>query len=223
MGIFKNEDDNKEKKNNNLELTVNKTMAIFEYFLNFIFKEIKKDLQDYSLEFNDKKLEKKKKDQLEKYFKNEENNEEEDDNLENRRIINTNNLATTLKWFMTLVLFDEKDKENKIKGNKKNLINYLNVADLWDKGIFKDNKFNSDLGELKKCNIPVNKIIWLYDFLTEGEEEEDPEKEIKDYIKEKSGESQLPIKKEEKDTEESESDESSEGSDGDNDEDDAGD
>ena len=183
LGIFKNEDDNKEKNNNSSDLTVNKTISIFEYFLNFIFKAIKKDLEEYGLNFDDKKSEKKARDELEKYFKN----EEDDDNLENRRIINTNNLALALKWFMIIVLFDEKDKENKIKGNKKNLMNYLNVADLWDKGTFKDNKFNSDLGILKKFNIQVNKIFWLYDFLTEGEEEEDPEKEIKDYINEKSG------------------------------------
>ena len=85
---------------------------------------------------------------------------------------------------MALVLFNAKDKENKIKGNKKNLFNYLNVADLWDKEIYKDtNNFNSDLAELKKSNIPINKIIWLYEFLIEEEEEEDPEKEIKEYIK----------------------------------------
>ena len=83
---------------------------------------------------------------------------------------------------MALVLFNEKDKVNKIKGNKRNLFNYLNVADLWDKNIYEDtNNFNSDLVELKKCNIQVNKIIWLYDFLVE-EEEEDPEKDIKEYI-----------------------------------------
>ena len=86
---------------------------------------------------------------------------------------------------MALVLFNEKDKVNKIKENKKNLFNYLNVADLWDKNIYEDtNNFNSDLVELKKCNIQVNKIIWLYDFLVE-EEEEDPEKDIKEYIENK--------------------------------------
>ena len=71
------------------------------------------------------------------------------------------------------------------------MFNYLNVADLWDKGIYNDtNNFNSDLAELKKSNIPINKIIWLYD-LVEGEKEEDPEKdpekEIKEYIEKKYG------------------------------------
>ena len=88
---------------------------------------------------------------------------------------------------MILALFNEKDKENKIKDNKKNLFNYLNVADLWDKDIYKEtNCFNSDLADLKKANIPINKIIWLYDFLVEGaKDEEDLEKEIKDYIEKK--------------------------------------
>ena len=130
---------------------------------------------------------------------------------------------------MIIVLFDEKDKENKIKGNKKNLMNYLNVADLWDKGTFKDNKFNSDLGILKKFNIQVNKIIWLYDFLTEGEEEEDPEKEIKDYINEKSGGPPQNPKPNEDDIEETESesgeidDDNNGGSDNGNGDDDVGD
>jgi hypothetical protein len=186
LGIFRDDDDNEEnKKYKKKDLTVNKTMAIFEYFLIFIFDEIKEDLEEYSLKFDDKKLEKKTKDELEKYFKKEEKNDEETEDSKNKRIINKNNLALALKWFMTLVLFDEKDKENKIKENKKNIINYLNAADLWDKDTFKDNKFNAELGELKKCNIQINKIIWLYDFLVEDQEEEEAEnakKEILDYI-----------------------------------------
>jgi len=195
LEIFKEEkadedNDEKEKKSNKRDLKVNKTLAIFEYFLKFIFKEIKEDLEEYSpSEFKDKKLERKAKEKLEKFFSYEEKEEEEINNIYNKKIITKDNLTLALKWFMTLVLFNEKDKENKIKGNKKNLINYLNVADLWDKDIYKDtNNFNSDLVELKKCNIPINKIIWLYEFLVEGEEEEeDPEKEIKEYIEKKNG------------------------------------
>jgi len=193
LGIFKEEkedDDDKGQKSKKKDLTVNKTLAIFEYFLKFIFKEIKEDLSDYSPEFKDKKLEKKVKEELEKFFSYEEKEVEEIDNIDNKniKIINKDNLSVALKWFMTLVLFNEEDKENKIKGNKKNLFNYLNVADLWDKNIYEEtSSFNSDLVELKKCNIQINKIIWLYDFLVEGEEEEeDPEKEIKEYIEKKN-------------------------------------
>jgi hypothetical protein len=197
LEIFKEEkgdDDNDEKgqKSNKRDLTVNKALAIFEYFLIFIFKEIKEDLEEYSpSELKEKKLEKKAKEEIEKFFSNEEKEDKEINNIDNKKIITKDNLALALKWFMILVLFNEKDKENKIKGNKKNLFNYLNAADLWDKSIYKDTKyFNSDLVELKKANIPINKIIWLYDFLIEGaENEEDPEKEekeIKDYIENKN-------------------------------------
>jgi hypothetical protein len=219
LGIFRDDDDNEEnKKYKKKDLTVNKTMAIFEYFLIFIFDEIKEDLEEYSLKFDDKKLEKKTKDELEKYFKEEKNDEEKEDS-KNKRIININNLASALKWFMTLVLFDEKDKENKIKENKKNIINYLNAADLWDKDTFKDNKFNAELGELKKCNIQINKIIWLYDFLVEDQEEEaeNAKKEIKDYI-EKNTEKQPveppePDDKSDSETSEPESNEDDNGND----------
>ena len=196
LEIFKDEkqkkdedNDEKDKKSKKRDLTVNKTLAIFEYFLKFIFKEIKEDLEEFSLEFKDKKLEKKANEELEKFFNDEKKDNEEINNIHNQKIINKYNLTLALKWFMTLVLFNEKDKENKIKGNKKNLFNYLNIEDLWDKDIFKDkNNFHSDLAELKKSNIPINKIIWLYDFLIEGEEkEEDPEKEIKEHIEKKNG------------------------------------
>ena len=73
-------------------------------------------------------------------------------------------------------------KIRRIKSNKKILINYLNVEDLWNKDIYKDTKFNRDLNELKKFNIPKNKIVWLYDYLVEEEVEEDYIKEIEDYI-----------------------------------------
>ena len=192
LQIFKDENDKDNDENNKIsnkrDLTVNKTLSIFEYFLKFIFNEIKEDLEEYNLEFKDKKLEKKSNDELEKFFSNEEKEDEEANNIYNKKIITKDNLTLALKWFMALVLFNEKDKENKIKGNKKNLFNYLNVADLWDKEIYKDtNNFNSDLAELKKSNIPINKIICLYDFLVEGEKEEDPEKEIKEYIEKENG------------------------------------
>ena len=108
--------------------------------MKFIFREIKEDLGEYSLDFKDKKIEKKTKDKLGKFlfFGYEEEADEKLDDISNKKIINKNNLAIALKLFMTLVLFNEKDKENKIKGNKKNIISYLNVADFWDKNIYND-------------------------------------------------------------------------------------
>ena len=103
------------------------------------------------------------------------------------------------------------------------MFNYLNVADLWDKEIYKDtNNFNSDLAELKNSNIPINKIIWLYDFLVEGEKEEDPEKEIKEYIEiYRKREEEKP--KDEGEENEEEEEESSHSSDDEDNNDDEGD
>ncbi len=120
-------------------------------------------------------MKKKTKDELEKYF-----GEDSD-----KKAIEKNSLLSAIKWFMALVLFGEKDKENKIKENKKNLFDYLNVVDLWKKDVYKDSNFIKELNALKKFNIQINKIIWLYDYLAEEEEEEELIKEIKEYIEKK--------------------------------------
>ena len=175
LDLFRDlKDDNKkdEKKKN---LTVNKTTEIFEYFLKLIFSDIKDEIEEFKQDYKDKKLEKKTKDELEKYF-----GEDSD-----KKAIEKNSLLSAIKWFMALVLFGEKDKENKIKENKKNLFDYLNVVDLWKKDVFKDSNFNKELNALKKFNIQINKIVWLYDNLAEEEEEEELIKEIKEYIEKK--------------------------------------
>ena len=154
---------------------MNKTTEIFEYFLKLIFGDIKDEIEEFKQDYKDKKLEKKTKDELEKYF-----GEDSD-----KKAIEKNSLLSAIKWFMALVLFREKDKEDKIKENKKNLFDYLNVVDLWKKDVYKDSNFIKELNALKKFNIQINKIIWLYDYLAEEEEEEELIKEIKEYIEKK--------------------------------------
>ena len=130
---------------------------------------------------NDKENEKDKKNQLDeetikhldKYFEKEE------------KIISKEDLENAIRLFISLVLFREKDKENKIKSNRKNLIDYLKSPDLWDNKIYKDEKFNLNLNELKLCNIQINQTLWLYNYLV-GNEEVDAFKEIEDYIKNKN-------------------------------------
>ena len=162
------------------DLTLNKIIELFEYYLKLIFNYIKEDLENYAINFKDKKAEKKLKDELEKYF----DIEEDINSKDKQKIISKKNLSNALRLFMCLVLFGEKDKNKKIKESKKNLINYLNIEDLWEKQIYTNTKFNKDLNDLKELNIQVNKIIWLYDYLVEGEEE-DYIKEIEDYIENK--------------------------------------
>ena len=71
---------------------------------------------------------------------------------------------------MILVLFRGEGKE-KIKSNSKNIVNYLKAPDLWEKNIYNDEKFNEDLDKLKKINIKVNQIIWLYNYLAGNKQE----------------------------------------------------
>ena len=64
-------------------------------------------------------------------------------------IIGKEELENAIRLMITLVLFREKDKENKIKLNRKNLIDYLKSPDLWDIKVYKNENFNSNLNELK--------------------------------------------------------------------------
>lgn len=71
-----------------------------------------------------------------------------------------------------MVLFRENDKENKIKKNRKNLIDYLKSPDLWDEKTYNNKKeeFNQNLNELKMCKIQINQTIWLYNYIIENKE-----------------------------------------------------
>jgi hypothetical protein len=112
LDLFRDLKDDNKKDEKKKDLTVNKTTEIFEYFLKLIFKDIKEDIEEFTVNYKDKKLENKTKNGLEKYF------EEDSD----KKCIDKNSLCSALKWFMALVLFGEKDKENKIKENKKKFI-----------------------------------------------------------------------------------------------------
>jgi len=149
------------------ELTINKTIEIFKCFIMLIFTEIKDEIN----EFQEKKIDKKTQDELNKYFEKGDDNDDDADN--NKKIINKVNLKSAIRWFMALVLLKESDKKNKIKANKKNIFNYLKVKDFWDKKIYEDSRFEKDLNELKNLKIKINTIVWLYDYLTKGKEIED--------------------------------------------------
>ena len=56
-------------------------------------------------------------------------------------------------------IIQKDDKKNKIKVNKKNIINHLVQEDLWNKEIYKDEMFNKDLNNLIKFDIQINRII----------------------------------------------------------------
>jgi len=165
------------------ELTVNKTSDIFNYYLKLIFKDIKNEIEKYQIQKEKNQLNDKTIKQLNNYFE------------KDKIIISKEDLKNAIRIFISIVLFREKDKENKIKLNHKNLFDYLKSPDLWDNKKYKNENFNKQFNELKLCNIQINQIIWLYNYLI-GNEEINVFKEIEEYIKNKKGPPSQNLKKE---------------------------
>ena len=86
----------------------------------------------------------------------------------------------------------EKDKENNIKQNENNLINYFDILDLWDITTFSKENFKEELNNIKQLNIKVN--LSLYDVLVDDINSQYFEEVQKEIDKEK--ESQKIIEKE---------------------------
>ena len=126
-------------------LTVNKTLSIFEYFLKIIFNNVCSALYEYQ---DPEELNENSKATINDYF-----NE--------KHIINKKDLAYAIRIFITLVLFLEDNKSEKIKSNHNNAINYLKSIDLWKSDI-NDDKFNIELNKLKSLNVQICQIISFY-------------------------------------------------------------
>ena len=133
-----------EKKEN---FTINKTTYLFEYFRNLILGMVKLQLKDFQYD-----LEEKQKNLIETCF-----NEQ--------KLITKEQFKFALRSFIVLFLNLVNDKENKIKGNQNNMVNYLDIPDIWDKSIYNNENFKKELDNLKKINAKINQIIYLYDFL----------------------------------------------------------
>ena len=145
--------DDKENK-----LIIKKTSGIFKYFLQLIYKYVKEEIKDYqeNLEDDDRKNDlEDKKNKLDKYFNK-------------KPLITKQDFASTVRLFMTLVLFREKDKTNKIQCNIHNIIDYLRTSDFWDNKIYNNDEFQKNLYELRIINIQINQIVWLYDYLVDN-------------------------------------------------------
>ena len=180
--------DFKEIFENKTELTVNKLSELFDYYLKLIFGDVKKEIMKYQEEKEQKEIEEQIEEkpkeviryldekiinQLNEYFKKKD------------IIIGKEELEKAIRIFITLVLFREKDKENKIKLNRKNLIDYLKSPDLWDIKVYKNENFNQNLNELKLIKIQINQTILLFNYLTGGKEI-DEFKNIEENIKEEN-------------------------------------
>ena len=176
---------------NNDGLTIDKTSEIFLYYLKLIFRLVKNNLKDYQNELDNKS-----KEAIKEYYKKE-------------HLIRKKDFTCAIRLFTTLVLFLEEDKENKIKWNCLNVVNFLNASDLWNSDIYDNKDFNKSLNELKcLLNAQISQIISLYETLGKDFEPNF----IEDVIKE--------IEKEEKSKKPIEENTHSEGGDDDNDEED---
>jgi len=168
------------------DLTVNKISNIYDFYLKLIFKYVKEDIVQYQekISDNDNKDGKNGKQQNQKHF-NEKIIQKLDEIFNEKDLIITKNLlATALRLFISIVLYREKDKENKIKENNKNIVDYLKEKDLWKNIDIKEDIFNKNLIELKYLNIKIKEILWLYFYLTDNKDE-DFEKDIKKFLENK--------------------------------------
>ena len=71
-------------------------------------------------------------------------------------------LRKFIQCFLTQIM-QEKNPEKKIKENKNNIKNYLEIEDLWDKGFYKQNEFYQEIKKLKNLDIKVNNVIIFYE------------------------------------------------------------
>ena len=114
--------------------------------------------------------------------------------LKKKEIINDKVFKAAIRTFIVLFLNFEKDKENNIKQNENNLINYFDILDLWDITTFSKENFKEELNNIKQLNIKVNQIVSLYDDLVDDINSQYFEEVQKEIDKEK--ESQKIIEKE---------------------------
>ena len=85
-------------------------------------------------------------------------------------IIKKKSLVTAIRLFISIVLQreEDKDKNKKIKANRKNIIDYLKEKDLWEVNIYKNENFEQNLEKLQSLNIKIKEILWFYYYLTDN-------------------------------------------------------
>ena len=149
------------------EFTINKITKIFDYYLKLIYKDVFNEIKKYQ-----KKLDDYLKDSIIKSVNN---------YFTKNKIISKKDLSYSIRLFTMLTLFQEENKDNKIKLNNNNIANYLKYQDLWEKRKYYNKNFEEDLNELKTMDFKINGIIFLYEILG-GDIEEKFSEEI-NYIK----------------------------------------
>jgi hypothetical protein len=197
---------------NNDDLIVNKIPNMFDYYLKIIFKYIKKDIEKYQeiSKSTDKNGDNQpEKNENGKIYLDEKIVTKLDEIFSNKDIIiKKESMGTAIRLFISLVLYreEEKDKDKRIKANRKNIIDYLKGKDLWETGIYKDSGFEQNLDEIKSLDIKIKEILWFYYYLTNNKDEgfEDEVKEYKMKLEEEEKRKQKEKEKREKEEKEDE-------------------
>lgn len=153
----------KEIFENKKNMTINKITNLFIYYLRLIFdKSIKDQFNEYQIQEED--IEEKKRNKIIKYFSDE------------NHLINKEKFRDALRLLISLYLFKEDEKENKIKNNVNNISNYLNIKDIWIDISTNKREFKDELKEIKQLNIQINQILTIYELIISDEEKEKDEK-----------------------------------------------
>ena len=129
---------------------------------------------------------------------------EDDIYLNNSKLLNTRvEVEEIKKVILKEEMEKENDKDNKIKFNKKNIFDYLNMKnkDLWESDLnnIESNKseLEGDLLKLKDLNIKIKEILFFYYYLI-GKNDEGFEENVKAYIEIKKKEAEKERKRKEK-------------------------
>ena len=81
-------------------------------------------------------------------------------------------------------MYKENDKEEKILKNTNNIVNYLNIKDIWIDISTNKKEFKEELKEIKKLKIQINQILYIYELLTDDKTKEEDNKYYDEVIKE---------------------------------------
>ena len=139
-------------------LTINKTSNLLMYYIRLIFdKVIKDDFNEYQVQLED--IEKAQKEKIKKYF-------------DKTLLIGRKEFKNAIRLLISLFLYKEKEKNQKIKNNQNNVVNYLNIKDIWIDIITSKNEFKEELREIKKMKIQINQILAIYELLTDDKDED---------------------------------------------------
>ena len=138
----------KENKENN-NFTISKLLNLYEYYQILCFNKVKEKLAQYQKKIGDEKQNQ----DIENYIIND---------LKKNEIIKSR-IEIAIRKLILCFLAKENDKERKIKLNKNNIKNYLEIQDLWSKDFYKQNEYYQELTKLKNLGITVNSVIPFYD------------------------------------------------------------